>query len=57
VKPKNSAVRGQDWSQSNSDAALIQHVRARVHDYLAISTVNQVLAEINELGRLFAHSS
>lgn len=58
VKQKHaSGAGGEDWSQANSDASLIQHVRSRVDDYLAISTVNQVLAEFNELDRLFAHSS
>ena len=58
VKPKNtSGGGGQDWSQANSDAALIRHVRARVDDYLAISTINQVQAEFTELERVFAHSS
>lgn len=58
VKPKHaSGAGGEDWSQANSDASLIRHVRSRVDDYLAISTVNQVLAEFNELDRLFAHSS
>jgi len=58
VKPKHaSGAGGEDWSQANSDASLIRHVRSRVDDYLAISTVNQVLAEFNELDRLFTHSS
>lgn len=57
VKPKNvDGAGGQDWSQANSDASLIRHVRSRVDDYLAPSTINQVLAEFNELNRLFAHS-
>lgn len=58
VKPKNiDGVGGQDWSQANSEAALIRHVRSRVDDYLAISTIHRVLAEFNELDRLFARSS
>lgn len=58
VKPKHaSGAGGEDWSQANSDASLIQHVRSRVDDYLSISTISQVLSEFNELDRLFAHSS
>ncbi|MDP2440112.1 phosphotransferase [Rhodoferax sp.] len=58
VKTKHaSGAGGEDWSQANSDALLIQHVRSRVDDYLSISTINQVLSEFNELDRLFAHSS
>lgn len=58
MKPKHaSGAGGEDWSQANSDASLIQHVRSRVDDYLSISTINQVLSEFNELDRLFAHSS
>lgn len=58
VKPKHSSgAGGEDWSQANSDASLIRHVRSRVDDYLSISTINQVLAEFNELDRLFTHSS
>jgi thiamine kinase-like enzyme len=58
VKPKRqSGAGGEDWSQANSDASLIRHVRSRVNDYLAISTIHQVLAEFNELDRLFTHSS
>lgn len=57
VKPKHAmGAGGEDWSQANSDASLIRHVRSRVDDYLSISTVNQVLAEFNELDRLFGHS-
>jgi len=58
VKPKHASdAGGEDWSQANSDASLIRHVRSRVDDYLSISTINQVLSEFNELDRLFAHSS
>lgn len=58
MKPKHaSGAGGEDWSQANSDASLIQHVRSRVDDYLSISTINQVLSEFKELDRLFAHSS
>jgi hypothetical protein len=48
---------GEDWSQANSDVALIRHVRSRVDDYLTISTIDRVLDEFNELDRLFGHSS
>lgn len=55
VKPKQaSGAGGEDWSQANSDAALIQHVRSRVDDYLAMPTIHRVLAELNTLDRLFA---
>ena len=57
-KPKHaSGAGGEDWSQANSDASLIRHVRSRVDDYLTISTIDRVLDEFNELDRLFAHSS
>lgn len=57
VKPKHAiGAGGEDWSQANSDASLIRHVRARVDDYLALSTISQAMAEFNELDRLFVHS-
>lgn len=55
AKPKNtSPAGGQDWSQANSDAALIGHVRGRVHDYLAASTIDHVMAELDALQGLLA---
>jgi len=58
VKPKHaSGAGGEDWSQANSDASLIRHVRSRVDDYLTISTIDRILDEFNEMDRLFAHPS
>ena len=57
VKTKEPGVGGEDWSQANSDGALIRHVRARVHDYLAFPTIQQVLEELDELDRLYAQAS
>lgn len=39
-----------DWSASNSDPALIDHVRERVDHYLAPETVRRVGREIDALG-------
>jgi aminoglycoside phosphotransferase (APT) family kinase protein len=58
VKPKQAmGTGGEDWSQANSAASLIRHVRSRVDDYLSIATIDRVLAEGHELDRLFGHAS
>lgn len=58
VKPKHAmGTGGEDWSQANSDASLIRHVRSRVDDYLTITTIDRVLDEFNELDRVFPRSS
>ncbi|MCU0774195.1 MAG: aminoglycoside phosphotransferase family protein [Ideonella sp.] len=43
-----------DWSASNSDPALIEHVRERVDHYLAPETVRRVGREIDALGERLA---
>ncbi|MCM2341301.1 hypothetical protein [Rhodoferax sp.] len=57
VKAKDAGYGCEDWSQDNSDVALIEHVRSRVDDYLAFATINRVLAEFHALDRVYAHQS
>ena len=57
VKTKGAGCGGEDWSQDNSDVALIEHVRSRVDDYLAFATINRVQAELHALDRVYAHQS
>ena len=45
---------GEDWSGEHSDDALVQHVRARVDDYLSVARVEQVREELAVLARQFA---
>lgn len=52
-KTKTAVAQGEDWSQTNSDGALIKHVRTRVHDYLSIGCINRVQQECHELARLY----
>jgi len=54
TRPRNGCADGEDWSQDNSDAALISHVRSRVDDYLSMQTVARVQAEFQTLTRLFS---
>lgn len=44
---------GEDWSQTHSDHALIDHVRSRVNDYLSIGCINRVQQECHDLARLY----
>lgn len=44
---------GEDWSAARSDAALVDHVRGRVDDYLSAATVQRVRDELRELGGLW----
>ena len=43
---------GEDWSSDHSDAALIEHVRARVDDYLSAPIVERITDEFAALERL-----
>ncbi len=52
-KTKTTGAQGEDWSQTNSDHALIKHVRTRVNDYLSIGCINRVQQECHELARLY----
>jgi Ser/Thr protein kinase RdoA (MazF antagonist) len=52
-KTKPAGAQGENWSQTNSDHALIEHVRARVNDYLSIGCINRVQQECHELARLY----
>jgi hypothetical protein len=45
---------GEDWSARNSEAALIEHVRDRVNDYLSMRCIERMLAEFHELQDLLA---
>lgn len=54
TRPRSSKAGGEDWSQDNSEADLIAHVRARVADYLSIPTIERVQAELHTLTGLFA---
>jgi hypothetical protein len=40
---------GEDWSARNSEAALIEHVRDRVNDYLSMRSIERLLAEFHDL--------
>lgn len=53
TRPRSRSAGGEDWSQDNSEAALIAHVRARVADYLSPPTIARVQAELHTLTRLF----
>ena len=55
-KAKTPGALGEDWSQAHSDHALIDHVRARVNDYLSIGCINRVQQECHELARLYPQS-
>ncbi|MGB4361456.1 MAG: phosphotransferase [Rhodoferax sp.] len=52
-KTKTAGAQGEDWSQTHSDHALIDHVRSRVNDYLSIGCINRVQQECRELARLY----
>ncbi|MDD2919498.1 phosphotransferase [Rhodoferax sp.] len=54
TRPRSHSAGGEDWSQDNSEAVLIAHVRARVADYLSIPTIERVQAELHTLTGLFA---
>ncbi|MFT3957151.1 MAG: phosphotransferase [Piscinibacter sp.] len=41
---------GEDWSDGNSEAALVAHVRGRVDHYLSPQGVARVMAELDALG-------
>ena len=45
---------GEDWSARNSEAALIEHVRERVNDYLSSRCIERLLAEFDELQTVLA---
>lgn len=53
-RPRSRSAGGEDWSQDNSDAALVSHVRSRVADYLSLQTLERQQAEFHTLSRLFA---
>lgn len=53
-RPRSFRAEGEDWSQDNSDAGLVAHVRLRVADYLSLPTIERVLAELQALRGLFA---
>ncbi len=40
---------GEDWSAQRSEAALVDHVRGRVDDYLSVEGVNRVAGELAAL--------
>lgn len=52
-KTKPAGAQGEDWSQAHSERALIDHVRARVNDYLSIGCINRVQQECHALARLY----
>ncbi|MDG5977284.1 hypothetical protein H010_18635 [Hydrogenophaga taeniospiralis CCUG 15921] len=45
---------GEDWSARHSEAALIEHVRGRVNDYLSIRCIERMLAEFHDLQAVLA---
>jgi hypothetical protein len=45
---------GEDWSGACSDAALVEHVRGRVDDYLSPQGITRV---VDELEALSSHAS
>jgi len=49
AQPRRQEVRGEDWSQENSQASLVAHVHERVTHYLATPTVERLLAEFAAL--------
>lgn len=53
-RPRSRSAVGQDWSQDNSDAALISHVRSRVADYLSMQTMARQQAELQILAGHFS---
>ncbi len=53
-RPPDEGGDGEDWSSQRSEAALVAHVRDRVHDYLAPRTIERVLDELSALRDLLA---
>jgi aminoglycoside phosphotransferase (APT) family kinase protein len=51
--PRRAASDGEDWSAARSEAALVQHVRGRVDEYLSPHGVQFVVGECEALRRRF----
>ncbi|HSH57375.1 MAG TPA: aminoglycoside phosphotransferase family protein [Halomonas sp.] len=49
AQPRDSRVRGEDWSAELSDVALIAHVRDRVDHYLSPAIIDHVRREFDAL--------
>lgn len=54
AQSRGPTAAGEDWSAEHSEAALVEHVRARVDDYLSPLCVDRMLAEFQELQGLLA---
>lgn len=54
VAGPGSSGGGEDWSAEHSEAALVDHVRRRVNDYLSLACVDRMLAEFHDLQGLLA---
>ena len=48
-QPAQRGADGEDWSAARSEAALVDHVRGRVDDYLSTAGVNRVVDELAAL--------
>jgi hypothetical protein len=55
LSPQNASAStdGEDWSHDNSSDALIAHVRDRVDCYLALSVIERVVSELDDLRAAF----
>lgn len=53
ARPAGRGGDGEDWSAERSDAALVEHVRSRVDEYLGTAIVDRVIDECAALRRRF----